>query len=102
MQRLRVAVTLLFLLFATTAYPIHFSILTQWYSDGTFEDVVGFQESACDDYVSSGGTQSDWRAIIVTNCNTGNQQVHCSYWNGSSWVERPCYLANARVHIPVG
>ena len=93
---------MLFILFATTARSIHFNILTQWYADPFFQEVVGFHESGCDEYVSSGGTQSDWRAIIITNCNTGNQQVHCSSWNGSSWDDVPCYLVGARVHIPVG
>ena len=100
--RLRLAVAMTLILLATTGYSLNFNVLTQWYEDGSFEDVVGFQESSCDDYTSSGGVQSNWRAIIITNCNTGNQQVHCSYWNGSSWQDRPCYLDGARVHIPVG
>jgi hypothetical protein len=78
-------------------------VLTEWYSDSTYNDVVGSHEKDCDGYITTWGTTSNWRSTIFTSCTTGSQTVSCSHWNGSSWTAVRCYLgSDARVHIPVG
>ena len=104
MLKLRMAAiaTLFILLAAPTAHSDFIDILDTWYSDGTFETVVGSHEKDCDGYIFDSGSQSDWHARLVTGCSSGNQTIACWHWNGSSWDDVACEWYDLRVHIPVG
>src|SRR5438067_1162960 len=103
MLKLRMAAiaTLFILLAAPTAHSDFIDILDTWYSDGTFDTVVGSHEKDCDGYIFDSGSQSDWHARLVTGCSSGNQVIACSHWNGSSWDDVSCEWIDSRIHIPI-
>ena len=103
MSRTRIAAVgaLVILLATPTAYSDLIDILDLWCSDGSFDTVVGSHEKYCDGSIADWGSESDWHARLVTGCNSGNQNIRCWHWNGSSWDDVSCYWEDSRIHIPI-
>ena len=99
---LATAVVLLLLASVQTGYSDIFTIVDQWYSDGTLNNVTGYREKDCDGNVTEWGSQSEWWSQTTTWCSSGNETYRCFHWNGSSWEQVSCYMSNGRLRIPLG